>query len=155
MSNAFRCSPRRAPLQRSAARDVNRLSSLKRSQIVSHVWISRRQGVDIAEFDVDFLYPGPFCARADDACSVEHITRDQELHALAGAEIRTDYGMLACSIFVQQKNFNRIVEITVAKLIVANAMESHGCIRRHMKYNAEPAGRPSRNGAGSPPGAIR
>jgi len=118
--------------------NVNRLSSLKRVQIVSHLWIFRRQGVDIAEFDIDFLYAGPFCARAeepsplsDDACRVERITRDQELHALAGGEIRIDYGMLACSISVQHKNFNRIAEITVIKLIVANAMESHGCIRRH------------------------
>jgi hypothetical protein len=62
------------------------LSLLKRSQIVSHVWIFRRQGVDIAHFNVDFLYAGPFCARtekpaplSDDARSVERITWDQEL----------------------------------------------------------------------------
>jgi len=114
------------------------LPLLERSQILSHVWIFRRQGVDIAEFDIDFFYAGPFCARteepsplSDDARSVERITRDEKLHALAGAEIRTDYGKFACSVFVQHKNFNRIAEITVIKLIVANAMEPHGSIRRH------------------------
>jgi hypothetical protein len=62
---------------------------------------------------------------------VERITRDQKLHALAGAKIRTYDDPFACSIFVQHKNFNRIPQVTVIKLIVANAMESHGGIRRH------------------------
>jgi hypothetical protein len=113
---------------------------LERSQIAGHVRIFRCQRFDIADFDVDFLYAGPFCARAeepapltDDACSVERITRDQKLHALAGAKIRTYDDPFACSIFVQHKNFNRIAQVTVIKLIVANAMESHGRIRRPMK----------------------
>src|SRR5206468_8185948 len=132
------------------------------SLLECHVWIFRRQRFDIADFDVDFLYAGPLCARAEepaplsnDACSVESITRDQELHALAGAEIWTDYGALACSVCVQHQNFNRITQITVIKLIVANAMESHGRIRRHheiqcrarwpaiKKWCREPAGRNS------------
>jgi hypothetical protein len=84
------------------------LSSLECTQIVGHVWIFRRQRFDIADFDVDFLYAGPFCARAeepaplsDDACSVERITRDQKLHALARLQIRTYDDVFACSIFVQ------------------------------------------------------
>ena len=59
------------------------LSSLECAQIVGHVRIFRRQCFDIADFDVDFLYTGPFCARAeepaplsDDTCSVERITRN-------------------------------------------------------------------------------
>src|SRR5947207_6276040 len=107
------------------------LRCLKCAEIVGNVWIFRRKRFDIADFDVDFLYAGPFCARAeepaplsDDACSVERIARDQKLHALAGAEIWTNYGALACAIFVQHKNFNRITQVTVIKLIAANAMES-------------------------------
>jgi len=119
----------------------------------------RRQRFDIADFDVDFLYTGPFCARAeepsplsDDACSVERIARDQKLHALAGAQIWTDYKALARAVFVQHKNFNGITQVTVIKLIVANAMESHRRIRRHheiqcgarwpaiKKWRWEPAG---------------
>jgi hypothetical protein len=74
---------------------------------------------------------------------------------LAGAEIWTKYGALACAIFVQHKNFNRITQVTVIKLIVADAMESHGRIRRDheiqcgarwpaiKKWGWEPAGRNS------------
>jgi hypothetical protein len=39
---------------------------LERSQIVGHVRIFRRQRFDIADFDVDFLYAQPFCARAEE-----------------------------------------------------------------------------------------
>ena len=53
-------------------------------QLVGHVQTFRRQLFDIADFDVDFLYAGPFCARtkeppsfSDDACSVERIIRDR------------------------------------------------------------------------------
>jgi hypothetical protein len=91
------------------------LSSLECTQIVGRVRIFRRQSFDIAGFDVDFFYAGPFCARteepaplSDDACSVKRITRDQKLHALARLQIRTYDDVFACSIFVQHKNFNRI-----------------------------------------------
>jgi hypothetical protein len=69
--------------------------------------------------------PGPFCARAekptpssDDACSVERITWNEKLHALTRSQIRTDDDALACSIFVQHQNFNRITQVAVIKLIV-------------------------------------
>jgi hypothetical protein len=110
---------------------------LKRAQIVGYIWIFRRQDFNIGDFDVDFFYTGPFCARAkepasfsDDACGMERIPRDQELHALAGTEIRADYSALAYAVCVQHKNFNRIAQVTMVKLIVANAMESYGRIRR-------------------------
>ena len=92
---------------------------------------------------------------SDNACSVERIPRDQKLHALAGAEIRTDYGALACAVFVQHKNFNGITQVTVIKLIVSDAMESHRRIGRNheiesgarwpaiKKWCWEPAGRNS------------
>ena len=114
------------------------LPLLKGTQIVGNVWILGCERFDIADFHVDFLYAGPFCARAEeptplsnDACSVERIAGDQKLHALTRAQIRTDYGAFACSIFVQHQNFNRITEVTVIQLIVANAVESYRGIRRH------------------------
>jgi hypothetical protein len=116
------------------------LPSLKCPQILGHVWIFRRQRFHIADFDVDFFYTRPFCARAkkppplsNDTCGVKSVTRDQKLHALAGAEIWTDYGAFVCAVFVQHKNFNRIAQVTVVKLIVANAMESHRCVWRDHK----------------------
>jgi hypothetical protein len=114
------------------------LPLLECAYIVGHVWIFRRQGFDIADFHVHFLYPGPFCARAEepaplscDSCSVERIAWDQKLHALAGAQIWTDYNVLCCAVLVQHKNFNRITHVTMIKLIVANAMQAHRRFRRH------------------------
>src|SRR6266404_4251378 len=84
------------------------LPLLKGTQIVGNVWILGCERFDVADFNVDFLYAGPFCASAeepaslsDDACSVECIARDQKLHALTRAQICTDHGALGCSIFVQ------------------------------------------------------
>ena len=115
-----------------------RLYFLKCAQIVGDVRIFRRQRFEVADFDVDFFYAGPFRARAkkpasltNDAGRVESITRNEKLHALACSEIRTYDGALACSIFVQHKNFNRITQVTVIELIVAYAMESYRRIRRH------------------------
>ena len=145
-----------------SSRNQSPLSSLKCAQIVGDIWIFCRQRFDIADFDVDFLYAGPFCARAekpaplsDDACSVEGVTRDEKLHALAGAEIRTYDDVLACSILMQHKNFNGIAQVTVIKLIVADTMKSDRRIRGHQeieggarwpaikKWCWEPAGRDS------------
>src|SRR5262245_2670553 len=67
---------------------------------------------------------------SNDTCSVQRIPRDQKLHALAGAKIRTYDDMLTCAVFVQHKNFNGITQVTVIKLIVANAVEAHRRIRR-------------------------
>src|SRR4051812_10862741 len=114
------------------------LPLLECAQIVGHIWIFRCERFDIADFDVDFLYAGPFCARAEEpaplsyhACSVERIARDQKLYALTCAEIRTDYGAFARAVFVQHKNFNRITQVAVIKLIVVNAMKAHRSIRRY------------------------
>ena len=72
-----------------------------------------------------------------------------------GAQIWTDYNALARAVFVQHKNFNGIAQVTVIKLIVANAMQAHGRIRRDHKIQCgarwpaikkwcwEPAGRNS------------
>lgn len=113
------------------------LSSLECAQIVGHVGILRRQRFDVPDFNVNFLYAGPFCARAekpaplaDDTCGVERIAWDKKLHLLAGAEIWTDYDVLACAVFVQHKNFNRIAQVTMIKLIVVNPVQAHRRIRR-------------------------
>jgi hypothetical protein len=70
-------------------------------------------------------------------------------------QIRTYDDALACSIFVQHQNFNRITQVTVIKLIIPDAVKSHGRIRRDheiecgarwpaiKKWCWEPAGRNS------------
>ena len=72
-----------------------------------------------------------------------------------GAQIWTDYNALACSIFMQHENFNGITQVTVIKLIIADAVKSHRRIRRDheikcgarwpaiKKWCWEPAGRNS------------
>jgi hypothetical protein len=42
-----------------------------------------------------------------------------------GAQIWTDYNALARAVFVQHKNFNGITQVTVVKLIIPDAMNSH------------------------------
>jgi hypothetical protein len=123
---------------RSPARETRALPSLKRAQIVGHIWVSRRERFNIADFDVNFLYAGPFCARTEEPAplsdytrSVESIPRNQKLHSLAGADIRANYDTLTCAILVQHKDFNGITQVPVVKLIIANAMESHRRFRRH------------------------
>jgi len=112
----------RARETRSPARETHALPLLECAQIVGNVWIFRSQRFDIADFDVDFLYAGPFCARAEEPAplsdnprSVERIARDQKLYALTCAEIWTDYGAFACAVFVQHKNFYGIAKIRIGE----------------------------------------
>jgi hypothetical protein len=81
---------------------------LECAQIVRRVWISCCESFDVTDFYVNSFYAWPFGARAeepaassDDARSVEGVAEDQKLRALTRAQIRTDYGALAGSIFVQ------------------------------------------------------
>jgi hypothetical protein len=72
-----------------------------------------------------------------------------------GAQIWTDYNALARAVFVQHKNFNGITQVTVVKLIIPDAMNSHRRLGRDheiqcgarwpaiKKWCWEPAGRNS------------
>jgi hypothetical protein len=74
---------------------------------------------------------------------------------LTRLQIRTHDDALACSIFVQHQNLNRITQVTVIKLIVANAMQTYrriggdheiqcrACWPAIKKWCWEPAGRNS------------
>ena len=71
------------------------------AHIISNAWIFSRQLVDIADFDVCRCYPRPLGARAqkpttvpDQPRSVERIAGNQQLHALAAAQVRShDYSL--------------------------------------------------------------
>ena len=138
--------------KRRASRERNRCALMGRrllegTQIVGHIGVFRGERFYVAEFNVDFLYAGPFGARTekppplpDNPRSVKRIAGDEELNAFPRLQIRTDNRTLACSIFVQHKNFNRIAQVTVIKLIVSNPMESHGRIRRHHEIQGRPRG---------------
>ena len=78
MSNA--CAARRATT-------ATPLSLLECTQIVGHVRMFRRQRFDIADFDVDFLYAGPFCARAEEPAPLSHDPRRVERIGSKGARV--------------------------------------------------------------------
>src|SRR5947207_15921399 len=86
------------------------LRCLKCAEIVGRAWIFRSQRFDIADFDVNSFYAGPFCARAEkpapspnNARSVERDSGNQKLHALSSAQVRSDYHMLGESVPVQHQ----------------------------------------------------
>jgi hypothetical protein len=71
------------------------------------------------------------------------IAWNKKLHALTTAQIGTDDDALSYPIGAQHQDFNWIPEVIMIKLIVADAVQSHGCV-----------GRPSAKGGGNPPAAI-
>ena len=110
---------------------------LKRAQVGGRVWISCCECFDVADLDVDLFYAGPFCARAekpapapDDTRSVKRVSWNQKLHALSSAQVRTDDNMLGYSVLVQHQNLDRITQVIVIELVVADSMEAHRRIRR-------------------------
>jgi hypothetical protein len=81
---------------------------LESAQIVCYLWIFYCECFDVPDFYVNSFYAWPFRARAEEPSaisdhprSVKGVTGDQKLHALTRAQIRTDYGALASSIFAQ------------------------------------------------------
>jgi hypothetical protein len=58
---------------------------------------------------------------------MEGIAGDEELDALPTAQIRADNDPLAGAVVAQQEYFERIAEIVVIQLVIANAMEPHRC----------------------------
>jgi hypothetical protein len=57
---------------------------------------------------------------------VKSTAGDKQLHALAAAKIRTDNDALGGPIGVKHQNLNRVSEVIVIKLIVADAVQPHG-----------------------------
>jgi len=62
---------------------------------------------------------------------VKSIAGNQKLHTLTATQVWTDHNAFARAINVQQQNLNRITEVIMIKLIVANAMEPDGCAGRY------------------------
>ena len=64
---------------------------------------------------------------------MEGIAGDEELDALPAAQIRTDNDPLAGAVITQQKYFERIAEVVVVQLVIANAMSRTGAVGVTMK----------------------
>ena len=84
--------------------------------------------VEIAELDIGRHDPRPLGAGAekpaapvDQTRGVEGVAGDEELDALSGAQIRPDHHPLALAVAAQQEDLERIAEIIVVELVVADA----------------------------------
>jgi len=62
---------------------------------------------------------------------MKSIARNKKLHAFATAQIGTDNSTLGCPIGVQRQNLNWIAQIIVIKLVVADTVQAHWCVRRY------------------------
>jgi hypothetical protein len=100
------------------------------AQIGGQGWIFAGQLVDIADFDIGRHHARPLGARTkkptatpNQPCRVERAAGDHELHALTSAQTWSDDDPLGGAVGVQQKHFERITEIIVVELIVADAVK--------------------------------
>src|SRR5207248_2142403 len=78
------------------------------AKIVGNLRIFRRQRIDVADFDVSWLYAGPFGARAEEPAvmsdhtgSVERIAGNQELQQLPAAQVVPNHNVLGRAIDAQ------------------------------------------------------
>jgi len=115
---------------------------LECAQIIGHVGIFFGQRIDIANFDIGRLYARPFGARTeepapkafgDHARCVKCIAWNEKLYVLTTAQLRTDNDALGRSIGVKHQDLNRIAEVIVIELVVADAVQSHRCVGVTMK----------------------
>jgi hypothetical protein len=70
------------------------------------------------------------------------VTWNKKLQALTGAQIRTDNDALSCPIGAQHQDFNWIPEVIMIKLIVADAVQPHWCVRRYHEVKSGPGWKP-------------
>ena len=122
-------------------------AALECAQIVSSVWIFRCECFDIADFNICRFNTRPFRARTeepapkafgDHARGVKRIARNQKLDALTTAKIRTDYDAFARAIAMQHQHLDGITELIGVKLVIADAMQPHRCIRRYHEIERRP-----------------
>ena len=85
----------------------------------------------------------------------EKYRRESEVAHAARTQVWTDYNAFGRAIDVQHQHVDRITEIIMIKLVVADAMQPDRCARRYHKIERRASRRPSANCVGNPPGAIR
>jgi hypothetical protein len=99
--------------------------------------IFRRKLFHLAELDVGGLDARPFraaaekpAARSDDARGVERVAGDEQLHLLPRAQIGADNVVLGRAVGHQHQHLDRVAEVIVIELIVADAVQLHRLVRR-------------------------
>jgi hypothetical protein len=61
---------------------------------------------------------------------MERVTRNEQLHVLAAAQVRPNDDALRPAVGVQQEQFQGIAEIIMVKLVVSNPVEAYGRVGR-------------------------
>jgi hypothetical protein len=67
---------------------------------------------------------------------VKRVAGDQELHPLAGAQVGPDHDAFGRAVGVQHEHLERITEIVVIELVVADPMKADRCPRRNQKIQS-------------------
>jgi len=83
---------------------------------------------------------------------VKSIAGDQQVPALAAAKIRTDNDALGRPIGVKHQDLNRVTEVIVIKLIVADAVPPHGGLGCYHEVESGPGWTPFCEGRWQPAG---
>ena len=102
-------------------------------------WIFSGQLVEIADFDVFCRHHArPLGARAqepltapDQSCSMERISGDQQLHTVPTAQVWSDDDPFGGAVGVQQEYLERISEVLVVELVVADSVKPYRGVGRH------------------------
>ena len=87
---------------------------------------STSAGVDARPFGAGAEEPA---LAADHARGVKGVPRNQQLDTVAGPQIRADDNVLALA--AQQQHLDRVAQVIVIELVVADAMQPHRRLRRH------------------------
>src|SRR5207248_9667671 len=94
-----------------------------------HSRISGGEFVEFSDFDIFRNHAGPFGAATQEPsavskkpCSVECVAGNKQLHVLSLAQVRANDDPIGRAIVVQQKQFERIAQIIMIKLTVADAV---------------------------------
>jgi hypothetical protein len=88
--------------------------------------------VEVADFHVCRHHTRPLRARAqkpaassDRPRSVERVPGDQQLHALSIGQVRAHNHLLRAAVGVQEEHFERIAEIIVVELVIADSVQPY------------------------------
>ena len=84
---------------------------------------------------------------------MKRAARNEELHLVSLAQVRPDDVVLRRAVLQHHQHLDRIAEIVMIELVVADAVQLHRLLRRQheIERRARP---PAANGAAMPPGAI-
>src|SRR5918994_5709331 len=117
--------------------------SCNRAQVWCDRWVLGCHFIQFPDLHIGGYNARPFRARAeepttlpDEARGVERVARDQKLDPLPCPDVRADDDTFGAAVRVQQEYLERVPEIVVIKLVIADPMEADRCPRRNQKIQS-------------------